>query len=44
MSNVIDALEENDIVTADDLAELTTEQFKDLNITIGLANKIKKEL
>ena len=35
---------DNDIETVEDLADLTSEQQQRLGITVGIANRIKKEL
>ena len=43
-SSVVQALEENDIVTLDDLIDREPEQYKELGVNIGLANKVKKAL
>jgi len=42
-SSVIQTLEENYIVSIDELLELTPDQCKSLNVPIGLINNIKKE-
>ena len=43
-SNVIANLEENDIVTVDDLTNLSDSDLKDLGFSLGLKNRVKKNI
>ena len=44
MSSVIETLESNFVLNAEDLAKLTKDEFKELNVPIGLINRIQQEL
>ena len=44
MSSVIETLESNFVLNAEDLAKLTKDEFKELNVPIGLINRIQHEL
>ena len=37
-------MEQNYILTIEDMAEMTNEDFKEMNVPIGIVKRIKKEL
>ena len=44
MSGVIQKLESEFILSAEDLSKLTKDEFKELNLPIGIVNRIQTEL